>query len=400
MTVIRFNAGHGRGKKYNRGGIKFNEGDENYNFTGLLLEKLSSYDVDAKELRHSKGNGEFERDWDTIRNWGSGADLFYSAHSNAFNGQATGVEVFLSYKSIKYYNFAKELTEVISKTLGIYNRGVKFQNRNTGSYETYSQANSSKNDWLNELYLNKAKCVVLVEHFFHDNINDTNSYLKNRDKLANEIVKVIAKHFNLKLKNSVKVKNNSNKSNLAKITVSALNVRKEPNDKSKIVTVVKKNEVYTITEVKGNWGKLKSGAGWIYLPMTNFSNYPVDLTNSIGLYKFKTDTNIRYNPSTRSNVKRVAIKNSMVSITEIKNGWARISNKDEWFWLKLATQIKEFDVDLKTDTNIREKASINSKIVDRFIKAKSTKIIEIKNGWGLINSKKGWIWLGLTSLKK
>lgn len=345
MTVIRFNAGHGKGKKYNRGGIKFNEGDENYNFTGLLLEKLSSYDVDAKELRHAKGNGEFERDWDTIRNWGSGADLFYSAHSNAFNGQASGVEVFLSYKSIKYYNFAKELTEVISKTLGIYNRGVKFQNRNTGSYETYSQANSSKNDWLNELYQNKAKCVVLVEHFFHDNINDTNSYIKNRDRLANEIVKVIAKHFNLKLRTSVK----------SRINPTTIN--------------------------KGNKKK------------------KVDLTNSKGLYQIKNGTNIRLNPSINSDIKRVTKNGEIVSVTEIKNGWAKISKKNEWFWLELSTQIKEFDVDVKTNTNIREKPTTNSKIVDRFIKVKSTKIREVRNGWGLINSKKGWIWLGLTNLK-
>lgn len=340
MTVIRFNAGHGRGKKYNRGGIKFNEGDENYNFTGLLLEKLSSYDVDAKELRHTNGNGEFEREWDTIRNWGSGADLFYSAHSNAFNGQATGVEVFLSYKSIKYYNFAKELTEVISKTLGIYNRGVKFQNRNTGSYESYSQANSSKNDWLNELYLNKAKCVLLVEHFFHDNINDTNSYLKNRDKLASEIVKVIAKHFNLKLKNNVKVKNNLNKSNLATIKVSALNVRKEPNTKSKIVTVVKRNEVYTITDVKGNWGKLKSGVGWIYLPMTDYK-LPKKTIYDTGLYQINVKLlNIRNGASDKSKLNGVVEKGYVYTIVEVKGNWGKLKSGAGWIYLPYTKQIK------------------------------------------------------------
>ena len=234
---------------------------------------------------------------------------------------------------------------------------------------------------------------VLQKHEWYAWTNCPGAYLGSKFPEISRIV-------NQRLKSKTIDLTNKNKGNLAKITVSALNVRKEPNDKSKIVTVVKKNEVYTITDVKGNWGKLKSGTGWIYLPMTDFSNYPVDLTNSIGLYKFKTDTNIRYNPSTRSNVKRVAIKNSMVSITEIKNGWAKISNKDEWFWLKLATQIKEFNVDVKKYTNVREKASINSKIVDIFIKVKSTKIKEVKNGWGLINSKKGWIWLGLTSLKK
>lgn len=343
MTVIRFNAGHGKGKKYNRGGIKFNEGDENYNFTGLLLEKLSSYDVDAKELRHTNGNGEFERDWDTIRNWGAGADLFYSSHSNAFNGQATGVEVFLSYKSIKYYNFAKELTEVISKTLGIYNRGVKFQNRNTGRYESYSEANSSKNDWLNELYQNKAKCVVLVEHFFHDNVNDTNSYIKNRDKLANEIVKVIAKHFNLKLRSIAKPQTNTittNKGNLAKVTVSALNVRKEPNDKSKIVTVIKKNEIYTIVDVKGNWGKLKSGVGWIYLPYTDYK-LPKKTIYDTGLYQVNVKLlNIRNGATDKSEINGVVRNGGVYTIVETKGNWGKLKSGAGWIYLPFTKQIK------------------------------------------------------------
>lgn len=128
-------------------------------------------------------------------------------------------------------------------------------------------------------------------------------------------------------------------------------------------------------------------------------NKSIDLTKSKGLYQIKNGTNIRLNPSINSDVKRVTKNGEIVSVTEIKNGWAKIAKKNEWFWLDLSTQIKEFDVDVKTNTNIREKPTTNSKIVDRFIKVKSTKIREVKNGWGLINSKKGWIWLGLTSLK-
>lgn len=125
----------------------------------------------------------------------------------------------------------------------------------------------------------------------------------------------------------------------------------------------------------------------------------VDLTNSIGLYQIKNGTNIRLNPSMKSDVKRVSKNNEVVSVTEIKNGWCQIGKKNEWFWLGLATEIKEFDVDVKTNTNVREKPTTNSKVVDKFIKVKSTKIREVKDGWGLINSKKGWIWLGLTNLK-
>lgn len=50
-----------------------------------------------------------------------------------------------------------------------------------------------------------------------------------------------------------------------KVTADVLNVRSGPSTSYKVVCTVKKNEVYTIVEVKNNWGKLKSGAGWISL---------------------------------------------------------------------------------------------------------------------------------------
>ncbi len=52
------------------------------------------------------------------------------------------------------------------------------------------------------------------------------------------------------------------------ITANVLNVRKGPSVNYKIVKRVKKNQVYTIVEKKGDWGKLKSGAGWINLKYT------------------------------------------------------------------------------------------------------------------------------------
>ena len=47
-----------------------------------------------------------------------------------------------------------------------------------------------------------------------------------------------------------------------------LNVREKPNTSSKIVTQVKSNEVYTIIEEVGNWGRLKSKVGYICLDYT------------------------------------------------------------------------------------------------------------------------------------
>ena len=53
-----------------------------------------------------------------------------------------------------------------------------------------------------------------------------------------------------------------------KITADTLNVRKGAGVSYKVVTTVKKNEVYTIVQELNGWGKLKSGAGWISLKYT------------------------------------------------------------------------------------------------------------------------------------
>lgn len=53
-----------------------------------------------------------------------------------------------------------------------------------------------------------------------------------------------------------------------RVTANALNVRKGPSTDYSVITVIHKGEVYTIVEEKNNWGRLKSGAGWIMLKYT------------------------------------------------------------------------------------------------------------------------------------
>ena len=59
---------------------------------------------------------------------------------------------------------------------------------------------------------------------------------------------------------------------LVKVTSSVLNVYKNPDSSSSVVTAVKKGEVYTIVEerIKDNvtYGRLKSNVGWIDLSRT------------------------------------------------------------------------------------------------------------------------------------
>lgn len=61
---------------------------------------------------------------------------------------------------------------------------------------------------------------------------------------------------------------NTSSSYKVKITANVLNVRAGAGTSFKKVTTVKRGEVYTIVDTASNWGKLKSGAGWICLDYT------------------------------------------------------------------------------------------------------------------------------------
>lgn len=55
---------------------------------------------------------------------------------------------------------------------------------------------------------------------------------------------------------------------LIRVTASVLNVRSGPGTNYSVKSTVKKGGVYTIVDQNKNWGKLKSGAGWICLDYT------------------------------------------------------------------------------------------------------------------------------------
>lgn len=55
---------------------------------------------------------------------------------------------------------------------------------------------------------------------------------------------------------------------LVKVTANSLNIRKGPGANYGINGAITNKGTYTIVETQGNWGKLKSGAGWICLDYT------------------------------------------------------------------------------------------------------------------------------------
>lgn len=109
---------------------------------------------------------------------------------------------------------------------------------------------------------------------------------------------------------------------LVKVNTSALNIRSRAGTNNGIVGCIRDWGTYTIVETQGNWGKLKSGTGWICLDYTkridgNSTPEPVhqpsghyigENVNINGVYATSMSTN-RLNPAVKTG-----------TITKIVNG--------------------------------------------------------------------------------
>lgn len=181
--------------------------------------------------------------------------MFISLHANAYGvwTTANGCETFHAKNaSAKSKTFAKIVNDEIHATLKIFkpnsvNRGVKCDNF--------------------AVIKNAAMPAVLIEYAFYTNRTDLDILKNKRQELAEATVRAICEYFKVEYKKEV---TNEKKNNefLVKIIYpgdDGLNVRKDANATSEIVTIVHQNQIFTIVEEKNGWGRLKSGAGWISL---------------------------------------------------------------------------------------------------------------------------------------
>lgn len=160
---------------------------------------------------------------------------FNSGRNDKKGDDATGgTEVYVYSKSSKAKSAAEKICKAIA-ALGYKNRGVK----TSTSLYMIKHTNSPS---------------MLIECCFVDDKDDIEIY--NYKTMAEAIVRGITG------------KNPTSKSYKVKVSSQTLNVRKGPGSKYPSVGKVERNEVYTIVDTENNWGKLKSGAGWISLKYT------------------------------------------------------------------------------------------------------------------------------------
>ena len=182
VVKIKLDGGHGPGSSYKRGYIGpiwKNEGDGNYYFSLLLKKELEAYGITVSLTRPNiQQNPSLEARGQSAQ----GYDLFISLHTNA--GGGTGVEIYEDVNS-RATTLNTKLCESISKHLGIKNRGVKYRYGSPGS------------NYYGVLRNNKAKAGMLIEHAFHDNKYDVNSYEQKAASLAKIMASDIANYFGI-----------------------------------------------------------------------------------------------------------------------------------------------------------------------------------------------------------
>ena len=182
MRII-LNAGHGAGKEHNRGGIYFNEGDNNYLYSLVLKEELEKYKNVAVGLIRSKI--EDNPSLSQRAKAGEGYDLYIAIHSNAAGADVRGTEV---WDSVEKPNkaLAQKICNVTANLFEHNNRGVKYKEGKNGW------------NWYGELRMNKAKSAMIIENGFHTNKEDCKFFKDNHKKLAEAQAKVIAEYYGLK----------------------------------------------------------------------------------------------------------------------------------------------------------------------------------------------------------
>lgn len=307
--IVCLDAGHYG--KYNRSpAVKsYYESDMTWKLHLMLKEELEeSYGIQVKLTRTAQ---EKDKDLYSRGKESKDCDLFLSIHSNAVGSKVNeSVDYPVVYVQLdgKGDKLGKALADAIQETMGTKQAGcISSRKGNRGEYYGVLRGAAAV-----------GTMGLIVEHSFHTQTKATKWLLddSNLKKMAQVEAAIIADWFGMKkpestgtvskyyrvrkswkdagsqlgaytdLNNAIancpkgysvfdwngdvvygaaKPDANSVKPYRVKITTSSLNVRDGAGTSYKVNTTVRKGEIYTIVAEKGNWGKLKSGAGWISL---------------------------------------------------------------------------------------------------------------------------------------
>lgn len=171
----------------------------------------------------------------------AGADLHIPIHTNASGSASARYLMFMCIAKTGEY---KKLFNAIAPEFEKIYPGKK-------------EAVFAERDDLYEINVPNAKTFYL-ELGFHTNRTDCDDFIHDSDKLGKALAKGICEYYGVKFKDG-----ETKETYKVRVIVDSLKVRKGPGTNYAVNSYINDKGIYTIVEKKGNWGKLKSGAGWI-----------------------------------------------------------------------------------------------------------------------------------------
>ena len=135
------------------------------------------------------------------------------------------------------------------------------------------------------------------------------------------------------------------------VIINDLSIREKATKDSTFKGYTKKGK-FTITEVSGDWGKLKSGAGWIYIGEKEWctilshvggtsANKPAANSGEYQVYVGIPDLCIRTGAGTNYSLTGKHTGVGTFTIVEEKNGWGKLKSGAGWISLAFATKISK-----------------------------------------------------------
>lgn len=134
---------------------------------------------------------------------------------------------------------------------------------------------------------NAGTTYFLLETAFVDDGDDMTWYRANKARVAQQIAQVLISEIGGNFAATQPTVSTTTSSateytpGMYKINVDSLNIRKGPGLLSKKVGEINDRGTYTIVEIDGSWGRLKSGAGWINCH-TSYCTRVSDAGNQVG----------------------------------------------------------------------------------------------------------------------
>ena len=197
-------------------------------------------------------------------------------------------------------------------------------------------------------YSPKADEMVMTVHRWFANKSCPGDYLYNRhSQIAAEVNKLL-NSAEIEIEKELEVKKPNNYPSIpftVQVLIDDLSYRSEPTMGDNILGETGKG-IFTITEVSGNWGRLESKVGWIYLGNPSYCviNKTEPVKNQVNafkpyLVKVLQRTPIKTGPGYNYGSTGKHAQVGVYTIIEEKSGWGKLKSGLGWISLDQVTRL-------------------------------------------------------------